>query len=428
MGIDNNATVDIDSKVSLPKPKAINDPSSIFLPQVIIAFCVASGLVSCAVVSATPWVRRPMSPTVRLSLSLAAANTVFAASVSVALVVNSYLPSVHNISTGMCVRLTLEAVRMGSILVQILHLLVVALNHYIGTLRPLHYAATMTPSILKVILVALWIIPRDQIRLNVISLRMVGMIVAFASIPGQGYQSEGCQYNHFYISGITFRIVWTALFFGPTLLIIIVYCHIFHLLKHRGPHLVSAEQRNQLRRNIKTVRTTALIVGTFVIGWSPAVVKFILVCEECVIHPHDVDESVNIAMGATVNVIYCLKVFTDTFIYALRLRDIRKALQTMWALTKIRILFGGEGRMPVRNNTTRSSRLSYTASTRISLNSPAQHRFTSRRHVPASPMGGCQTTLEIPAYLNNHSGCGSPCLKAKVEETSLDPIVEDDRP
>ncbi|XP_037780774.1 alpha-2Da adrenergic receptor-like [Penaeus monodon] len=210
----------------------------IMLP-VIIAFCVASGLVSCAVVSATPWVRRPMSPTVRLSLSLAAANTVFAASVSVALVVNSYLPSVHNISTGMCVGLTLEAVRMGSILVQILHLLVVALNHYIGTLRPLHYAATMTPSILKVILVALWIIP------------MVGMVVGFASIPGQGYQSEGCQNNHFYISGITFRIVWTALFFGPTLLIIIVYCHIFHLLKHRGPHLVSAEQRNQLRRNIK---------------------------------------------------------------------------------------------------------------------------------------------------------------------------------
>lgn len=383
---------------------------------VIIAFCVTSGLVSCAVVSATPWVRRPMSPTVRLSLSLAAANTVFAASVSVALVVNMYLPSVYNISTGMCVRLTLEAVKMGSILVQILHLLVVALNHYIGTLRPLHYAATMTPSTLKVILVALWVIP------------MVGMVVAFASIPGQGYQSPGCEYNHFYLSGITFRIVWTALFFGPTLLIIIVYCHIFHLLKHRGPHLISAEQRKQLMRNLKTVRTTALIVGTFVIGWGPAVVKFMLICEECVIHPNAVDESVHIAMGATVNVIYCLKVFTDTFIYALRLRDIRKALQTMWALTKMRLLFGGEGRMHVRNNTTRSSRLSYTASTRISLNSPALHRFASRRHAPASPLGGCQTTLEIPAFLNNHGGCGSPCLKATVEETSLDPIVEDDRP
>ncbi|XP_069985472.1 glucose-dependent insulinotropic receptor-like [Penaeus vannamei] len=357
-----------------------------------------------------------MSPTVRLSLSLAAANTVFAASVSVALVVNMYLPSVYNISTGMCVRLTLEAVKMGSILVQILHLLVVALNHYIGTLRPLHYAATMTPSTLKVILVALWVIP------------MVGMVVAFASIPGQGYQSPGCEYNHFYLSGITFRIVWTALFFGPTLLIIIVYCHIFHLLKHRGPHLISAEQRKQLMRNLKTVRTTALIVGTFVIGWGPAVVKFMLICEECVIHPNAVDESVHIAMGATVNVIYCLKVFTDTFIYALRLRDIRKALQTVWALTKMRLLFGGEGRMHVRNNTTRSSRLSYTASTRISLNSPALHRFASRRHAPASPLGGCQTTLEIPAFLNNHGGCGSPCLKATVEETSLDPIVEDDRP
>ncbi|XP_037780289.1 uncharacterized protein LOC119576715 [Penaeus monodon] len=189
-------------------------------------------------------------------------------------------------------------------------------------------------------------------------------------------------------------------------------------------------QRQQAEQGQSTrAEDTALNRGTFrSSGGVPLWSNSCLFAKSVSFIPLDVDESVNIAMGATFNVIYCLKVFTDTFIYALRLRDIRKALQTMWALTKIRLLFGGEGRMPVRNNTNRSSRLSYTASTRISLNSPALHRFTSRRHVPASPLTGCQTTLEIPAYLNNHSGCGSPCLKAKVEETSLDPIVEDDRP
>ncbi|XP_069189283.1 melanocortin receptor 4-like [Procambarus clarkii] len=414
---------------------------AIMIP-LIIAFCVLSGLVSIAVVCATPWVKRPMSPTVRLSISLAAANTVFSFSLAVAVIVNSYLPTVHNIRLGNCVMLSIEAVRMGSILVQILHLLVVALNHYIGTLRPLHYAATMTPFMLKIILIGLWVIP------------MVGMFVAFCSIPGQGFKSEACNNNYFYINGITFRIVWSALFFGPTVLIIMVYCHIFHLLKHRGLYLVSAEQRNQLRRNIKTVRTTALIVGTFVVGWGPAVIKFLLVCDECVVSPTSVTVTMSLVIGASVNIIYCLKVFTDTFIYAVQLRDVRKALQTMWGQLRGRVTGKPVGHM--RN----MSRISYTASTRISLNSPslrrlraslaqrplgsgatcnsaAQGRGTSPSHqpprlarsgsaAPPSPHYKPPFKFEVCVDDNNHQDEDDPRLSTLVEETKLDSILEDD--
>ncbi|KAK8747454.1 hypothetical protein OTU49_016817 [Cherax quadricarinatus] len=425
----------------------------IILMPLITAFCIASGLVSSAVVCATPWVKRPMSPTVRLSISLASANTVFSFSLAVAVLINSYLPAVHEIHLSNCLKLSIEAVRMGSILVQILHLLVVALNHYIGTLRPLHYAATMTPFMLKIILLALWVIP------------MAGMFVTFCSIPGQGFQSESCNNNYFYIKGITFRILWSTLFFGPTVLIAMVYCHIFHLLKHRAIYLVSAEQRNQLKRNIKTVRTTALIVGTFVLGWSPALLKFLLICEECVIHPRSVSITMNLALGATVNIIYCLKVFTDTFIYAVQLRDIRKALQTMWALMKRRVTRRSGG--PMRN----MSRISHTTSTRVSHNSPGLHRLrtslshrshgfaascnsssrsrsTSPNNQPAhltkqgSVMGSAApppgpaalqykppswspVSLEVSVYANNHHN-EDLRLKKLVEETQLDPIMEDD--
>ncbi|XP_071540301.1 uncharacterized protein [Panulirus ornatus] len=418
---------------------------------VIIAFCMASGLVSSAVVCATPWIKRPMSPTVRLSLSLAAANTVFSASLTVAVVVNSYLPAVHGISLSNCIKLSIEAVRMGSILVQILHLLVVALNHYMGTLRPLHYAAIMTTLTLKVILVGLWIIP------------MVGMFVAFSCIPGQGFQSPDCNNNYFYIKGVTFRIVWTALFFGPTVLISMIYCHIFHLLQDRALYLVSAEQRNQLRRNIKTVRTTALIVGTFVVGWGPAVVKFLMVCDECVIKPGDISMTLSLAIGTTVNLIYCLKVFTDTFIYAVQLRDVRKALQAMWAPLQSRVT--GRPSAPVRN----MSKISHTASSRFSHSSPALRRVrTSLAHrsqkptscrsnsrsksasptrqpphlslpthltragsggvtLPSSPHYNSPwspVTLEISVYANNHHN--NDRLKTLVEETPLDPILENE--
>lgn len=45
--------------------------------QMLIAFTAVTTVVSCLVVCAAPWVKRPMSPTVTLSLSLAAANTLF---------------------------------------------------------------------------------------------------------------------------------------------------------------------------------------------------------------------------------------------------------------------------------------------------------------------------------------------------------------
>ena len=42
--------------------------------------------------------------------------------------------------------LVLEAVRLGAVIVTVVHLLALAVNHYIGIARPLHYAGT-TPVI-----------------------------------------------------------------------------------------------------------------------------------------------------------------------------------------------------------------------------------------------------------------------------------------
>ncbi|XP_071540154.1 uncharacterized protein [Panulirus ornatus] len=407
---------------------------SVILP-VIIAFTVSTCVVSGAVVCSAPWVKRPMSPTIRLSLSLAAANTLFSVTWLLCLVVNMYLPTVQGMfSIPICVRLSLEVLRLGSILLQILHLLVVALNHYIGIIRPLHYAAIVTSTTLKAILAVLWLSP------------LVGMFVAFSSIPGQGFQSFGCRTNYFYECGVTFRLVWTSIFFGPTLVIIVVYCHIFHLLNNRSLYLVSTEQQTQLRKNIKTVRTTALIVGTFVVGWGPAVVKFLLVCSDCVIQ--ELDLHTNMYLGAAFNTLFSLKVFTDTFIYAIRLPDIRKALMTMWMLFRNRLRMRRRG---LREGSARSS--SRTTSTRLSLSSPSIHRFRSslshgspssrsgsrsrsaspalqntqvRRLTSLSPLGSRRSpvNVEVTAYTNSLSD--DIRLKTLVEETPLDPILEVD--
>ena len=37
-------------------------------------------------------------------------------------------------------KLTLEAVRLSSVIVTVVHLLALAVNHYVGIVKPLHYA------------------------------------------------------------------------------------------------------------------------------------------------------------------------------------------------------------------------------------------------------------------------------------------------
>lgn len=72
-----------------------------------------------------------------------------------------YLKIVQCVPVPGCLMLTMEVLRLGSILVQVLHLLAVALSHYLGSLRPLHYSTTATPAALRMILAVVWILPRE---------------------------------------------------------------------------------------------------------------------------------------------------------------------------------------------------------------------------------------------------------------------------
>ncbi|KAK8388917.1 hypothetical protein O3P69_020703 [Scylla paramamosain] len=292
----------------------------VFLP-VLIAFTVVTSVVSCVVTCCAPWVKRPMSASVRLSLSLSAANTLFAVTWTLYLVVNMYLKKMQCVPVPGCLMLAVEVLRLGSILVQVLHLLAVALSHYLGSLRPLHYSTTATPAALRLILAAVWMVP------------LTGVAVVFASVPGQGFRSrENCTNNTFYHQEVTFRLVWSCIFFGPTVVIVLVYCHIFYLLRQRSIYLQDTPMAAIQHFNVKMVRLSAMFVVTFVLGWGPAVAKFVLVCENCLIS--DLDLQTSMYLGAAFNTLFTLKVFTDTFIYAVRLPAVRKALWDMWKAVK----------------------------------------------------------------------------------------------
>ena len=79
------------------------------------------------------------------------------------IITHSYLPFVHHIRIPSCVVLTIEVVRLSIILVQVYHLLAVALVHYCGSVRPQHYAVVLSPHKIKVLLACLWLMPRKLV-------------------------------------------------------------------------------------------------------------------------------------------------------------------------------------------------------------------------------------------------------------------------
>lgn len=65
---------------------------------------------------------------------------------------------------------------MGAVIVTVVHLLALSINHYIGIIRPLHYAAIMTKRTVTICIAAMWIGPN------------VAILTSFSIIADQGFQ------------------------------------------------------------------------------------------------------------------------------------------------------------------------------------------------------------------------------------------------
>ena len=148
---------------------------------VLMVLCLLGVLANLYILISIRWLRHSPSPLMVLTLSLAAADGTVALFNLIALVLNSLLPYVLNFSifltqVGWCVQLTMEAFRMGVMVTAIWHLLVIALTHYAGSLRPLHYQLTLTKPLMIAFLVGLWILPTFS------------FLLSFVAIPGMQIQ------------------------------------------------------------------------------------------------------------------------------------------------------------------------------------------------------------------------------------------------
>uniref|UniRef100_T1HD92 G_PROTEIN_RECEP_F1_2 domain-containing protein n=1 Tax=Rhodnius prolixus TaxID=13249 RepID=T1HD92_RHOPR len=154
-------------------------PTFSSISTVLVSFELANALI----LASLRWIRRPLSPTLHISLSLAGADMFTSLVIGIGLIVNSLLPQVFSIQIDKCSQLVIEALRMGGMYTSIGHLLTLAVNHYLGIKKPLHYPSLMTTRNITVIVLALWIIPPSSFA------------IYFSLLEQDGFAIIGCDYE-----------------------------------------------------------------------------------------------------------------------------------------------------------------------------------------------------------------------------------------
>ncbi|XP_043241263.1 adrenocorticotropic hormone receptor-like [Amphibalanus amphitrite] len=290
----------------------------IWIP-VMLLLCAVASLTNLAICLSARLVRRPLSPTLCFSVSLAGADAFAALLLGIGLLVNSLLPQVLSVSHvwDYCWALAFEALRLGGIISTAAHLLALAMNHYIGILRPLHYNRLVTRGRVLLTLPGLWLAP------VVFFLAYFATVDAFAS----------CDAPPAFIGYHTFREVVAVLFFVPLACMVVAYTHIFIIVRQHQTGALRNHNTSQLRKNVKAVVTTLLILGTYVFGWMPAVLTFALFCVDCAAGPAPLGRRAHLALNILVNTLIILKCLVNPIIYALRMPEIRLALRRLRSTT-----------------------------------------------------------------------------------------------
>ncbi|XP_054720435.1 melanocortin receptor 5-like [Uloborus diversus] len=297
----------------------ITDLYRIVVP-ILLTACFLSFVFNLVIVCSVRWIRRRLSPTIYLSLSLAMADAFASLIIGIGLVINSLLPIVYGYSIRpmtLCFILFLEAFRLGGLVISVLHLLALAVNHYIGILRPLHYAHMVTRRTAMVAIVATWFFP------------LVFFLIYFSSVPNDGFQSENCSSYNFLLYS-PFRVTTSLMFFVPLLLMSVMYGHMFVVVRQHQKGLLQCPSSRQLHKNVKAIITTLLILGTYVLGWMPAVLFFILTCLDCLVPFTQISLWVRVPVGIFINSMIVAKSFVDPIIYVVRMPEIKMALKSIW--------------------------------------------------------------------------------------------------
>ncbi|XP_018577273.1 octopamine receptor beta-2R-like [Anoplophora glabripennis] len=314
--------------------------------SLLLVCCLLAMCVNCVVIVSVYWIRSPMTPNLKISLSLAIADAVSSSMTGLMLFLDEIQISEH-LGVIPCL---IELIRLSGIVITVLHLLALSLNHYIGIMKPLHYNSIVTKRKVSTVIALLWICP-------------VVLLVILCTIESKGALFENIQNNT--SSGQIFttflaRMSYGTLFFCPIVLMVFCYTHILITVRNQqqkwknlsrlgssrnkgrnvnGRSSSQKANREQIRLqgNIKAIKTTLLILGSCFIGWMPALLFFILMCRnDCPINGETLN-TLNqeykyevMTLRLIDNMLVIMKMLANPIIYTIRMKEIKDSTHRMY--------------------------------------------------------------------------------------------------
>lgn len=305
-------------------------PIYLVIGPVLLVLCFISFIGNSIILLTVFFIRKKhLTPTLMFSLSLAGADAVAAVCMGTGIFVNNILLLNFHISLEYsdCIVLTVEALRLSFMVCSALHFVILAVNHWMGITKPLHYASRMTRQSAAICICLMWILP------------VIILFIYFTSVPGEGYRSAKCSKDAF-AHEFAFRSFVSALFFTPMALMAMVYLHVFYEIRQHQKKLSnldaaintassSERERDEKRRmqnNTKALMTTLIILLTYLIGWLPAVINYVLVCSDC-LFPLTISLCIRLPVNITTNLLILLKFLVDPIIYTARIQEVRTVVK-----------------------------------------------------------------------------------------------------
>ncbi|KAG5887521.1 hypothetical protein JTB14_022133 [Gonioctena quinquepunctata] len=313
----------------------------------LLVCCLLAMCVNCLVIFSVHWIRTPMTPNLKISLSLAIADVVSSSMTGLLLLMDK-LNVMEDAGVFPCL---IELTRLSGILITVLHLLALSFNHYIGIMKPLHYNVIVTKRKVSAVIATLWVVP-------------VVMVIILSTAENNWKLIESINHNTCTIEIFTtfaVRLSYSTFFFCPIVLMVFCYTHILiavrnqqnrwknlsrsgssrskgRTIKPTGSQRAMREHA-RLQGNIKAINTTLLILGSCFIGWMPALMFYILSCGDCPIsgealHTLNRDYKFEVMMLRLIeNILIIMKMFANPIIYTIRIKEIKVSIISQENLT-----------------------------------------------------------------------------------------------
>ncbi|KHN84311.1 Adenosine receptor A2b [Toxocara canis] len=265
----------------------------------ILMICLLAAILNIFVLLARLHVKT-RSNSLELTFSLAASDTWTSIVVGASLFINSYMPVILGIrQSSLCYSLTLEAFRSGGLLTGMLHLLALAICHFLTTAKPFNHEKILSRQKTYAVIILIWILPP------------LAFVVYFSAWPNQGYRIDKCADVSFY-DNIYFRLVISCFIISLMLTTGFLY---WRLLKKLNEVRAKAQSSSTAWKR-RTVMTSGLIFGTFLIGWLPASLQYVLTAVGMPLHNV---QSIWLNVIALISLVLIMaKTLTNPIIYATR--------------------------------------------------------------------------------------------------------------